>query len=283
MNYRHTYHAGNFADVLKHAALVAALTGLRETDAPFAVTDSHAGRGIYDLKSEESRKTGEAEGGIARLLREATLPGVLAHYSEIVRGAGRDRYPGSPLIAAALLRPKDRLVAIEKHPDEASHLTDLTEVLGGHKHVRVIHGDGYAELARALPPPEGRGLVLIDPPFEEPGEFRKAAAALVQAWNRFPEGAYLFWYPAKEKPALAATVGELLNAGVRPVFKLELDIGAGARPQIEGRGPPLTAAGLLALNPPVNFEKEMGAILAFLVEKLAQGPGARAALDTVAD
>jgi 23S rRNA (adenine2030-N6)-methyltransferase len=278
MNYRHAYHAGNFADVLKHATLIAVLTHLTKKDAPFAVIDTHGGRGLYDLGGVEAQKTGEANDGILRLLGERALPGVLARYCEIVRGAGEGHYPGSPLIAAKFLRAKDRLVAVEKHPKEYEA---LSAALSKNPRIRAVRGDGYAELSRLLPPPERRGLVLIDPPYENNDEFKQAARVLIEAHGRFPGGIYLLWYPAKEKAALAATIGEILNAGIAPVMKVEFDTGDKALPA-EGRAPRLTAAGLLVVNPPFGFAGEMKTILPFLAVRLAQGDKAQFAVETVA-
>lgn len=272
MNYRHAYHAGNFADCLKHAALVAALSHLRKKEAPFVFIDTHAGRGLYDLGGEQALKTGEAKDGILRLLAGDIEDGVLGRYAGIVREEGEGRYPGSPLIAAKMLRPQDRLVAIEKHADE--HRA-LAAVLKRHPRSRAVLGDGYAELKKLLPPPEGRGCILIDPPFEDPGEFKSAARALGHAHDVFPQGVYLFWYPAKERVALDATVGELANAGVAPIVKIEFDTGGSAAPIAEGRGPKLTAAGLLVLNPPFGFEDGMRGALAVLAARLAQGADVR--------
>ena len=279
MNYRHAYHAGNFADVLKHAALVAVLLHLRKKASAFAVVDTHGGRGLYDLTGGAADKTGEAKEGIGRLLQEARLPGVLGPYCEIVRRFGAGRYPGSPLIAASLLRQQDRLVAIEKHPEEHAALRD---VLGQTKKARVILGDGYSELARLLPPKERRGVVLIDPPFEDREEFRQAARAIIDAHRRFATGIILFWYPVKEKALLDATAGEMLNAGISSLIKIELDVGAIPQPAGEGRGPRLTATGLLVVNPPFQFEDEMKTVLPFLVNSLAQSKEARFTLERLA-
>jgi 23S rRNA (adenine2030-N6)-methyltransferase len=268
MNYRHAYHAGNFADCLKHAALVAVLTQLRKKDSPFAVIDTHAGRGIYDLAGEESLKTQEAKDGILRLLTSGASEEPLSRYLAIVREHGEGRYPGSPLIAAKMLRKQDRLIAIEKQGDEHKALALL---LKRHPGYRAVLGDGYTELKKLLPPPERRGCILIDPPFEDGDEFKKAAFALSDAHARFPHGAYLFWYPAKEKTALEATIGELLNAGVAPVLRIEFDTGGSALPAAEGRGPRLTACGLLAVNPPFGFEDAMRGILAALSMHLSLG------------
>jgi 23S rRNA (adenine2030-N6)-methyltransferase len=271
MNYRHAYHAGNFADVLKHAALVSVLTLLSKKQTPFAVIDTHGGRGLYDLMGEQAEKTGEAKDGIVRLLHASELPGVLARYVEIVRNFGDGRYPGSPLIAAKLLRAKDRLVAIEKHPEDCAA---LAAALAPVAHARAIHGDGYQVLKRLLPPPERRGLTLIDPPYEDTEEFRRAARALIEAHRRFATGVVLFWYPAKEKAALDAAAGEVLNAGIASLVKVELDVGGSAVTAPEGRGPRLTSAGLLVVNPPFGFEAEMKLGLPFVVERLAQGKDA---------
>src|ERR1700680_4263370 len=158
MNYRHAYHAGNFADVLKHAALVAILLHLRNKEKPFAVIDTHAGRGLYDIGGSEAKKTGEAADGILRLLPLENLPGVLAPLCDLVRGFGAGVYPGSPLIAAKLLRGQDRLIAGEKHPGEHAA---LAAALSGETGARAVKADGYSELARLVPPPERRGLVLV--------------------------------------------------------------------------------------------------------------------------
>ena len=268
MNYRHAYHAGNFADCLKHAALVAVLTHLRKKETPFVFIDTHAGRGVYDLGGEEARKTGEAKDGILRLLTGDPFEGTLERYTSLVREAGEGRYPGSPLIAAKLLRKQDRLAAIEKHAQEHEALVALMK---RYRNCRAVLGDGYAELKKLLPPPERRGCILIDPPFEAPDEFKQAARALVDAHTRFPEGIYLFWYPAKEKAALEATMGELCNAGISPVLKIEFDTGGSAAPAAEGRGPKLTAAGLLAVNPSLGFEEDMRRVLGCFAARLALG------------
>ncbi|HXI99734.1 MAG TPA: 23S rRNA (adenine(2030)-N(6))-methyltransferase RlmJ [Micropepsaceae bacterium] len=274
MNYRHAYHAGNFADCLKHAALVAVLQHLRKKETPFAVIDTHGGRGLYDIGGEEAKKTGEAEAGIVRLLRLESVPGVLEPYRECVRSFGEGIYPGSPLIAAKFLRTKDRLVAIEKHPQEYAA---LASVLGNQKRARVVEGDYLRELPRLLPPAERRGLVLIDPPYEAEDEFAMATRALIAAHSRFATGIYLFWYPAKERPLVAASAGELLNAGIKSLLKLELDVGAPA-----GRER-LSAAGLLIVNPPFGFAEEMRKIMPFLEAILAQGPGASGTVHSFAE
>ncbi len=279
MNYRHIFHAGNFADVLKHAALVSVLLHLKKKETPFAVIDTHAGRGMYNVGGDDARKTGEAAEGVARLLALSSVPGVLGTYLEIVRSFGDNRYPGSPLIAARLLRPQDRLTAVEYQTAEYDALkTDL----GGVRNARAIRGDGYEELWRLLPPPERRGVVLIDPPYEQPDEFARAAEALIAAHRRFASGIYLLWYPAKTLPLVAATAAELLNAAIRSLVRIELDIGAAFVEERDGRGRPMCATGLLVINSPFGFTEAMEEVLPFLTETLAKGPGASSRIEILA-
>jgi 23S rRNA (adenine2030-N6)-methyltransferase len=279
MNYRHAYHAGNFADVLKHAALVAVLSHLRKKDTPFAVIDAHAGRGIYDLTSVEAQKTREAEGGAVRLLAQTGLPDPLRLYCEIVRGFGEGLYPGSPLIAAKLLRPQDRLVAIEQHPDE---FAGLAAALAGIKRARAVHGNFRRKLRRLLPPPERRGVVLIDPPYEAEDEFVAATHELIAGWRRFGTGIYLLWYPAKHRAAVDASAGELLSAGVSSLLRVDLDVGGETAPREPGRAPPMTATGLLVVNPPFGFVETMNAALPTLTSLLERGEDASSSLTVLA-
>ncbi len=279
MNYRHAYHAGNFADVLKHAALVSVLMHLRKKQGPFAVIDAHGGGGLYDLAGEEAKKTGEAREGIGRVLASESLPGVLQEYADIVRHFGGAVYPGSPLIAAKLLRAKDRLVAIEKHPEE---FEALVAALKGEPRARVIEGDFRRELKGLLPPPERRGVILIDPPYEADNEFQEVVRALIESHRRFPTGIFLLWYPAKQSAQVAASAGELLNAGINSLLRVELDVDGSQAPKDENRGPPLSAAGLLVVNPPFGFENEMKTILPILTQILGRGPGARFLLERLA-
>jgi 23S rRNA (adenine2030-N6)-methyltransferase len=272
MNYRHAFHAGNFADVVKHLALVAILLHLRKKDAPFAVIDTHAGRGAYDLSGEQSARTGEATTGIGRL-SALEGDGALGEYLKLARGQGS--YPGSPLIAASLLRPQDRLVAIEKHPDECAA---LKTVLAPFRNARAEQADGYARLAALLPPPERRGLVVIDPPFESDDEFAAATAALRTGLKRFATGIYLVWFPIKSAAEANAFAGEVANAGVKSALRIDIDIGAAE--QAPGARERLTAAGLIVVNPPYGLAAEMRAALAQVTPLL--GPKARFALQTLA-
>jgi 23S rRNA (adenine2030-N6)-methyltransferase len=265
MNYRHGYHAGNFADVVKHAALVAVLRHLRKKDTAFSVIDTHAGRGLYDLRDAASIATGEAERGIARLddlMNMPAAPPVLSAYLDLVAECGRQRYPGSPLIAARMLRPQDRLTAIEKHPEEAAILKD---VLAPFRNAVAEHADGYARLPKLLPPPSRRGLILLDPPFEAADEFETLAQTLTAAIRKFATGIYLAWYPVKSPGAADAFIGETLAAGIAKALAVEIAV-----------APPsdrMTCAGILVVNPPYGFAAEMQAAAELLAPRLGgQGP-----------
>jgi len=270
VNYRHAYHAGNFADVMKHAALVAAIEHLGKKDRPFRVIDTHAGAGLYDLSGHEAARTKEARTGIARLADAPDLPEALRRYVEIVNGFGNDRYPGSPLIAQRLLRHGDRLVAIEKQPED---FAALSAALAPYANTRALEADGYERLAALLPPPERRGLVLIDPPYEAQDEFARLARAFAAAWARFATGIYLLWFPVKRRADADSLAGEILSAGAAKLLLLTLDTG---RPKDAQSGPlaeRLSQSGLLVANAPYGFAETMRDVLAWLAVRLSQGPG----------
>jgi 23S rRNA (adenine2030-N6)-methyltransferase len=268
MNYRHAFHAGNFADVAKHLALVAILLHLRRKEHPFAVIDTHAGRGLYNLGGEEALRTGEAEKGVGRVrgLCKAgiTLPDALQRYLDIVNSAGDGTYPGSPVIAAHLLRPQDRFIGIEKHEEEYRALRAALRPFGDR--LRGECADGYARLNGLLPPAERRGVVLIDPPFESPAEFALAAAALGQGLKRFANGIYLLWFPLKSGGEANAFAGEVLATGANKVLRVDLDVGPVGGADAKER---LTAAGLIIVNPPFGFAGEMRSALAIVAPSLS--------------
>jgi|SRR6185295_6523204 len=265
MNYRHAFHAGNFADVVKHLALVCILLHLRKKEAAFAVIDSHAGRGLYDLRGEEAQRTGEAARGIGRILalREPTLPVALQTYLEIVRRAGEGMYPGSPVVAASLLRPQDRLVAIEQQADEAAALKIALAAF--RNRVRCECADGYGRLNALLPPVERRGVVLIDPPFEAPDEFQQEAQALRGALRRFANGIYLLWFPVKSAGEASAFSGEVLATGAKKVLRVDIAIDRSTGQDKER----LTSAGLVIVNPPFGFAPELQESLALVAPLLS--------------
>jgi 23S rRNA (adenine2030-N6)-methyltransferase len=256
MNYRHGYHAGNFADVVKHIALVAILLHLRKKDTAFSVVDSHAGRGAYDLSGEEAGKTGEARNGIARLTHlSGEMPEALSTYLSLVRG--EPLYPGSPLIAARLLRSQDRLTAIEKHTDE---FAALKETLAPFRNAVAEDGDGYARGLKLLPPPSRRGLLLLDPPFESPDEFSALARAVREAHRKFATGIILAWYPVKSQAEADAFTGEALAEGIGRALAVDTQVTAAP-----GK---LDRAGLLVVNPPYGFEAALQAAAAVIAPRL---------------
>jgi 23S rRNA (adenine2030-N6)-methyltransferase len=284
MNYRHAYHAGNFADVLKHATLALVIEYLKRKEAPLRVIDTHAGRGLYDLSSVEAKKTGEWRGGIGRLIgREAApLPAqvarVLAPYLDIVRaenspdGQEIATYPGSPLIAHRLLRPQDTLVASELHPEEVEQLEAL---FARRRAVKVLALDGWMALKSLLPPKERRGVVLIDPPFEEESELSRLAEGLAEGLKRFATGVYLAWYPIKDPKAIARFHSTLAELRETEILRVELMIRRASDPDR------LNGCGLIVANPPYTLQGDLEAILPDLSRRLADGAGAGHRLDRI--
>jgi 23S rRNA (adenine2030-N6)-methyltransferase len=283
MNYRHAFHAGGFADVIKHIVLVRMLTYLQEKPAAFRVIDTHAGAGLYDLTSDEARRGGEWLTGIARLMQarfsETVLP-LVKPYLDIVRAFNPQRdleaYPGSPLIARALLRPQDRLTACEVEPQARKHLIDA---LRRDTQARVVDLDGWMALPAFVPPNERRGLVLIDPPYERKDEFERMAEGFAQAFAKWPNGSYLVWYPVKSRRAtdnLTRQVVAAAGAGAQPGKCLRLEFSVA--PQAAEAG--LISAGLLIVNPPWKLLGELKAILPELEKPLGRGGAGRFRLET---
>lgn len=269
MNYRHIYHAGNFADVFKHAILCLVIERLKRKDAPFAVIDTHAGAGLYDIAGPEAHKTGEFARGYAQIAA-ADLPAALAPYRDAVArvnpGPALRFYPGSPLIALALMRPRDRLVACELHPEDAEA---LQRAVAGDRRAEVHARDGYAALKAFLPPRERRGLVLIDPPFEAEEERRQVVRALAMAYERWPTGIYALWYPIKAEAEARMFHAELANTGIRRQLAAELRI-AGT-----GDGTRMNGCGLVLVNPPFRLDQELAEMLPALHRRLADRGGTR--------
>ena len=268
MNYRHAFHAGNFADVLKHVVLIMLVEHLKKKPAPFFFLDTHAGRGRYDLSQAESQKSGEYRDGIGRLLeaRPGDLPSELTTYVGLVRqaaGPGRSAitaYPGSPALVALLRRPEDRLVLVEMEPREADALREL---LGGQKRVSVLEGDGYAALKAHLPPRENRGLVLIDPPYESDAEFDRVIEGLETAYERWPTGTFCVWYPVTGRAGPTRFRRELERSGMRRVLGVTL----GVRPHDAQVG--MGTSGLVIVNPPWQVDARLGELLPELHRRLA--------------
>jgi len=282
MNYQHAFHAGGFADVVKHIVLVRILTWLQDKPGAFRVIDTHAGAGVYDLTGEEAQRTGEWLTGIARVMQarfsETVLP-LVTPYLDIVRAfnppAQLKAYPGSPLIARALLRPQDRLTACEVEPKARKH---LIAALRRDTQARVVDLDGWTALPAFVPPKERRGLVLIDPPYEEKDEFTRLADGFTEAFSKWPTGSYLLWYPAKSRratDALARHVAEVAASGATPGKCLRLEFSAA--PQAADSA--LVSAGLLLVNPPWMLMGELKAILPELEKPLGQGGAGRFKLE----
>jgi 23S rRNA (adenine2030-N6)-methyltransferase len=282
MNYRHAFHAGNFADVIKHIVLVRILLYLQEKQSAFRVIDTHAGAGRYDLTGEEAERSGEWKSGIARMMQarfsDKALPLVLP-YLDIVRafntGAEVKTYPGSPLIARALLRPQDRLTACELEPGARKALIDA---LRRDTQARVVDLDGWTALTAFVPPKERRGLVLIDPPFEAKDEFEQLAAGFRAAFQKWPTGSYLLWYPVKSRRAADTLAREVAEAaaGAKPAGKC-LRLEFSVAPQEAGG--PLASTGLLMINPPWTLQAELKTILPELEKPLGQGGAGRFRLE----
>jgi len=267
MNYRHAFHAGNFADVLKHAVLACIGEYLKRKDGSFRVIDTHAGVGLYDLGSSESGRTGEWETGIGRLIAaEATgrPADLLAPYLEVVRslnGEGIRYYLGSPMLVRRLLRKQDRLTAIELHPADAAL---LKANFAGDFQTRVIELDGWLALGAHLPPKERRGLVLIDPPFEKPEEFDTILRGIEKAHRRWPGGTFAIWYPIKKVGEVERFRKGLAALDIPGILDIRLTVRA---PTPEPR---LHGCGMVIVNPPYLLEAEMTDLLPFLAATLAQ-------------
>jgi 23S rRNA (adenine2030-N6)-methyltransferase len=266
VNYRHAFHVGNHADVLKHAVLLFCLDALKRKAAPFAVLDTHAGVGLYDLLSDEALRSPEWQGGVGRIWDWTDPPALIARYLAAVRSFNQDgvlrTYPGSPAIVTSALREHDVLDACELHSDDAAALRAAMPRVS---HVRVHHRDGWEALDALLPPEQKRGLVLIDPPYEAPDELARAARALGPALKRFGHGVYLWWRPLKTGSALNAADAEARAQGAKAMLRADLWIDT---PQAAGK---LVGSSVLLINPPYGLAEELREALPLLSQKLAAG------------
>ncbi len=257
MNYRHAFHAGNFADCLKHAVLVWLLRALQRKPGAIAVLDTHAGRGIYDLSSPEAQRTGEWRSGIGRLIAEPDP--LLADYVALAT-AEPGAYPGSPALVRALLRPQDRLIACELHPEEYAALRAR---YARDRQVAVHRRDAWEAIGALLPPAERRGLVLIDPPYEQPDDRDRLLAGLRAGHARFRTGVFAAWYPIKDAAGQRALHEGIAASGMGDVVAAELLL----RPPVDAAR--LNGCGLLIVNPPWGFEEWATPALAALCAALA--------------
>jgi 23S rRNA (adenine2030-N6)-methyltransferase len=281
MNYRHAYHAGNFADVLKHVVFVLAIEYLKRKEAPFRIIDTHAGRGRYLLDSVESEKTGEWRGGIGRLIGPDAEPlsadasRILAPYLDAVSACNGRRgltvYPGSPLIARKLMRPQDRLIANELHPEDGASLRMLLRRVPAAK---VMALDGWVAVRSLLPPPERRGIVLIDPPFEAEDEFARLAHGLADGLQRFASGAFIAWYPIKDPRRVRSLLDAVAGMGAK-ALRIELMVR-----QSTGQDS-LNGCGLVVCNPPYALQGQLEILMPELSRRMAMERAASFRLEPV--
>ncbi|AMK77363.1 MULTISPECIES: 23S rRNA (adenine(2030)-N(6))-methyltransferase RlmJ [Methylomonas] len=268
LSYRHGFHAGNFADVLKHSLLTLAINTLKQKDKPFVYIDTHAGAGKYSFKSEFAQKTGEYQQGIARLWDSQDAPPELKDYLSAVRAenTGRQlvRYPGSPQLVKRLVRAQDRLVLSELH---SSDVEALQQLFAGDKQVSVSKEDGLQTLSKKLPPIQKRGLILIDPSYEMRDEYKKIVAALTTAYRHFATGVYALWYPVIDRAATENFMRQLEQTGIPRQLRIEHCIAD------DGPGRGMTGSGMLVINPPWQLDSQAQALLPWLNQALADGKG----------
>jgi 23S rRNA (adenine2030-N6)-methyltransferase len=273
MNYRHAFHAGNFADVVKHATLARIMAHLKEKPAAFRVIDTHAGAGVYDLAGPEASRTTEWRDGIARLAAATLAPavrGLLAPYLDAVaafNGETLKVYPGSPALTQHWLRAQDRLVACEREPVAAQALAAR---MRGDNRVKAVAIDGYTALNAYVPPKERRGVVLIDPPFEQPDEHDRLAQGLAGAHRKWPTGIYAVWYPIKDTRESEGFARRIVRLGIARILRAELVLPGRDAERLRG-------SGMLVVNPPWKLEGELAVLLPALAGVFSAGAGGQGA------
>ena len=290
-SYRHAFHAGNHADVLKHVILIQLLRYLNQKDTPYMVVDTHAGGGVYNLDDDYASKNAEFESGISRLWERTDLPADVADYVKLVKAmnlSGKLRhYPGSPFIAEQVMREADRLRLFELHPTEGKVLAENFRKLEAHKaaqgqrpttrgkRVLVERSDGFTALKSLLPPPSRRALVLVDPSYEDKLDYRHVKNALADALQRFATGTYAVWYPVLQRMESRQFPDQLKRLPANGWLHVTLTIGA---PTPDGFG--LRGSGMFILNPPWTLEAALRGVMPWLTETLAVDSGARFELET---
>ncbi len=277
LSYRHAYHAGNHADVLKHIILLQIAEYMAEKPAPFWIIDTHAGAGRYALESAHASKLGEYRDGIGRLWNASGLPPAAKDYVDIVRQLNPDdtlkHYPGSPWLARQMLRDCDRLRLYEMHTSDAKLLLECFKGTG--REVAITDGDGFIGLKAILPPPPRRALVLIDPSYETKSDYGAVIKALQEALKRFPTGTYALWYPMLSKLESRQLPDRLKRLGAKDWLHATLEVKAPAK---DGFG--MNGSGMFIINPPWTLEKTLHETLPRLTELLAQGPGAKYTIES---
>lgn len=270
LSYRHSFHAGNHADVIKHIVLMLIIESLQQKEKGFYYLDTHAGVGRYRLFSEEAEKTAEFEEGIGRLWQRDDLPEEVARYIKLIKkfnygGKELRYYAGSPLIAATMLRPQDRALLTELHPSDFPLLRNNFKEF---ENVTTKRDNGFMQVKATLPPKERRGLVLIDPPYELKEDYDLVVSAIEEGYKRFATGVYAIWYPVVLRQQIKRMVRNLENTGIRKILQIELAV----RPDTDQRG--MTASGMIVINPPWTLEQQMKKILPYLTETLVpEGTG----------
>jgi 23S rRNA (adenine2030-N6)-methyltransferase len=268
LSYRHGFHAGNFADVLKHSLLTLSINALKQKDKPFVYVDTHAGAGKYSLKSDFSQKTGEYQQGIGRIWVAEQAPEELKDYLAAVRAenTGRQlvRYPGSPQLVRRLVRPQDRLQLSELH---GSDYEILRQLYAGDKQVAVAKEDGLAMLIKKLPPIQRRGLILIDPSYEVKSDYNKMAETLQNAYQHFANGIYALWYPVIERAMTERLLQRIVDTGIASQLRIEHCVAK------DGAVRGMTGSGILFINPPWQLESQAAALLPWLNRVLTDDQG----------
>ena len=268
LSYRHSFHAGNHADVIKHTVQTLILEALKQKDKAFVYHDTHSGVGRYDLQDERSEKTGEFKQGIARIWEQSNVPDDLQSYLNAVKTLNNTDelryYPGSPRVARALLRDQDRMVLSELHP---SDFPLLLQEFRGDRQVKMHKEDAFARLKASLPPKERRGMVLIDPPYELKHEYQDVVNAIGDSYKRWATGTYAIWYPVVYREQIDKMLKGFENLGIRKILQIEL----GVLPDTEERG--MTASGMIVINPPWTLENQMETLLPWLQNAIAPTTG----------
>ncbi|MCO6552198.1 MAG: 23S rRNA (adenine(2030)-N(6))-methyltransferase RlmJ [Gilliamella sp.] len=259
LSYRHSYHAGNHADILKHIVLTLCIESLKEKEKPFLYLDTHSGAGRYLLRSEHAEKTGEYLSGINLLWQQSNIPELLNTYISVLRRYNPFEeikyYPGSPLIAKQLLREQDKLNLTELHPTDYPL---LKQEFSKDKRTKVLREDGFSQLKSKLPPLSRRGIILIDPSYEIKDDYQKIPAALFEAYKRFATGVYLIWYPVVSRTQTQKMIDNIINLGIKRISQFELAI----KPDNNQKG--MTASGMIVINPPWKLHEQMRTILPWL-------------------
>lgn len=277
LSYRHAFHAGNYADVLKHMVWQQVLLHLNRKDKPYCVIDTHAGAGLYSLTSAEAQKTAEFEQGVGRLW-QPNPPALVAEYlaalAELNGGQGEPlrQYPGSPWFSLQALRPTDRAWFCELHPQDFSLLRQTLSQGGAHpRRVRALKADGFVELIAKLPPTEKRGAVLIDPSYERKQDYQTVIEVLIKAHKRFATGSYVLWYPVVERRRIKQMARQLVDSGIANIHQYEVGIRADASRDAVGQG--MTASGVFAINPPWTLAAQLQDTLPWLAQSFAAKQG----------